>query len=523
MPLRVRLVAILLLLALAALAVTGSAAVALLRGQLVDKVDAQLTGVATAYTRLRPGASPPNLTRQLPTTLTVVLRLDNGVQYPLTRPLRDGATPDVDRLSANVVTQLGGRPTTVEATVGDIPWRVVALRVATPQDNGTLFVAQDLSDVQETLRQMTKVLVLTGLGVLSALAVVGGAVVRRAFRPLSQVESVASAIAAGDLSRRVPVHPTSTEVGRLAASLNAMLTQIEQAFAVRAASEQRMRRFVSDASHELRTPLATVRGYAELYRQGAVTDPEDVSTAMRRIETEATRMGGLVEDLLTLARVDEQRSEQRSPVDLTVIAADAVQDARALDRTREVTLTATHGQLRPAVVRGDEARLRQVVTNLVANALRHTPAGTPVELQVGVEAGTGVLMVRDRGPGIAPEHARQVFERFFRSDVSRQRAHGGGSGLGLAIVAAIVAAHGGQVGVTTTPGGGATFIVRLPLADGGNGLVGGVGDMGDVGEPDDDTDVDAALPVVDDDTTLGRQHPGAGATQTGAARPPARH
>jgi len=328
-------------------------------------------------------------------------------------------------------------------------------------------VAQSLDDVTDTTRQRGLVLLLVGLGVLLLLALIGGVVVRRAFRPLTEVEAVAGAIADGDLSRRVPVHPTSTEVGRLSASLNAMLAQIEQAFAVREASEERMRRFVSDASHELRTPLATVRGYAELYRQGAVTDPEDVTTAMRRIETEAARMGGLVEDLLTLARVDEQRAEdgdRRGPVDLTVLAADAVQDARALDPGRDVTLTGTQGPVQQAVVHGDEPRLRQVVTNLVANALRHTPPGTPVQLRVGVDDGTGVLVVSDRGPGIAPEHARQVFERFFRSDVSRQRGHGGGSGLGLAIVAAIVAAHDGQVGVSQTPGGGATFVLRLPLA-----------------------------------------------------------
>jgi two-component system OmpR family sensor kinase len=233
-----------------------------------------------------------------------------------------------------------------------------------------------------------------------------------------------------------------------------------------------MRRFVSDASHELRTPLATVRGYAELYRQGAVTDPADVAQAMRRIETEATRMAGLVDDLLTLARLDEQRPEQRAPVDLTVLAADAVQDARALAPGRSVTLTGSNGPIEPAVVLGDEPRLRQLVTNLVVNALRHTPDGTPIELLIGTDAGpnprSALLQVRDHGPGIAPEHARAVFERFFRSDASRQRGQGGGSGLGLAIVAAIVSAHGGQVGVTQTPGGGATFLVRLPLAPASN-------------------------------------------------------
>lgn len=485
LPLRVRLVAILLALSLAALAITGAVAVTLLRGQLTDKVDAQLVSLAKGV-GTPGGLGSPRSTSQLPATQYVAVRLDDGQTIPLAPRADDTAPiPDVSGVTPGFVTARGGAAFSEPAVEGGGEWRVVALRRQLNDGTTvTVVVAQSLNDVQDTLRDMTLVLVLVGSGVLIALAVIGGAVVRRAFRPLTEVEGVASAIADGDMSRRVPSHPTSTEVGRLSASLNAMLSQIEQAFAVREASEERMRRFVSDASHELRTPLATVRGYAELYRQGAVTEPEDVGTAMRRIETEATRMGGLVEDLLTLARVDEQRSEQRSPVDLTVIAADAVQDARALDPGRDVTLTGTHGPLRSAVVLGDESRLRQVVTNLVANALRHTPAGTPVELQVGVEGGTGVLMVCDRGHGIAPEHARQVFERFFRSDASRQRGYGGGSGLGLAIVAAIVAAHDGRVGVTETPGGGATFIVRLPL-------VAGADDAADVLDHADDDVPDA--------------------------------
>ncbi len=208
-----------------------------------------------------------------------------------------------------------------------------------------------------------------------------------------------------------------------------MLAQIERAFAAREASEERMRRFVADASHELRTPLAAVRGYAELYRQGAVSTPDDVASAMRRIEDEATRMGGLVEDLLMLARLDEQRPGRRSPVDLTVVAADVVQDARALDTSRTVSLVGRGGPVGPTVVLGDEAHLRQVVTNLVANALRHTPSGTPIELAVGPDDGYGVLEVRDHGQGIEPEQVHKVFERFFRADASRQRASGG-SGLG---------------------------------------------------------------------------------------------
>jgi len=236
---------------------------------------------------------------------------------------------------------------------------------------------------------------------------------------------------------------------------------------VREASEERMRQFVADASHELRTPLATVRGYAELYRQGAVREPEEVASAMGRIEGEARRMSGLVEDLLVLARLDGRRPMQLGAVDLTVLVGDAAQDARAIDPGRRITLTGLDGELAPTVVPGDEGKLRQVLANLVGNALNHTPPGSPVEVALGNRPAEGfaVVEVRDHGPGINPQEARRVFERFYRSDPSRSRGAGGGSGLGLAIVAAIVDAHRGRVGVAKTPGGGATFVVHLPTAN----------------------------------------------------------
>ena len=320
---------------------------------------------------------------------------------------------------------------------------------------------------------------------------------RRALRPLREIESTAAAIAAGDLSRRVPTAPASTEVGRLGDALNGMLAQIEEAFDARTQSEARMRRFVADASHELRTPLAAVRGYAELYRMGALTTPEQVTDTMRRIEGSSTRMGSLVEDLLALARLDEGRQARVGPVDLTVLAADAVSDLRALDPQRPVRLVTLGATAGPCVVQGDEARLRQVLANLVGNAVRHTPPGTPVEIAVGPgrrgpgvmdgtdgtgstggsggsggsgavdvtggPAGTAVLEVRDHGPGIPPEHAERVFERFYRVDPSRTR-DSGGSGLGMAIVAAIVESHGGTATVLQTPGGGATIRVELPTS-----------------------------------------------------------
>jgi two-component system OmpR family sensor kinase len=236
------------------------------------------------------------------------------------------------------------------------------------------------------------------------------------------------------------------------------------------ASEERMRRFAADASHELRTPLVTIRGFSELYRHGALSTPEDVATAMGRIESEAKRMGTMVDDLLLLARIDEQRPLQQKPADLLLIANDAVVDTQASDRGRAISLTGLDGRPPgPAPVLGDEAKLRQVVGNLVGNALRYTPEGTPIELAVGVRAsddGTrqSVIEVRDHGPGVPDEEAARIFERFYRADTSRTRETGG-SGLGLAIVAAIVGAHSGTVRVAKTDGGGATLVVSLPFLD----------------------------------------------------------
>jgi two-component system OmpR family sensor kinase len=464
LSLRDRLVAVLVVLALAALAVTGATAVALLRGELISKVDDQIVASERAFVggpQDAPDTSPAP--RGLPTSTFGIVIFDAGFTRLLGRQVGTSA-PDLDEVTPRAIEQHDGRPFTVDADGGSGRWRVVAVRVTDNHGlgDGTLVIGQSLAGVQDTVTRMAVLLVVVGLSVLVLVGLLGWLVVRQALRPLRRVEDVAGAIAAGDLTQRVPEHPTSTEVGRLSAALNEMLAQIERAFAAREASEERMRRFVADASHELRTPLAAVRGYAELYRQGAVSSPDDVASAMRRIEDEATRMGGLVDDLLMLARLDEQRPGRRSPVDLTVVAADAVQDARALDTSRTVSLVGRGAPVQPTVVLGDEAHLRQVVTNLVANALRHTPPGTPIELAVGPDAGYGVLEVRDHGQGIEPEQVHQVFERFFRADASRQRASGG-SGLGLAIVAAIVAAHHGQVGVSQTPGGGATFAVRVPV------------------------------------------------------------
>jgi two-component system OmpR family sensor kinase len=299
---------------------------------------------------------------------------------------------------------------------------------------------------------------LVAAGILLALAGVAWWVVRLGLRPLDRMGETAGAIAAGDLSRRVEPADEKTEVGRLGLSLNSMLGQIEGAFAERTASETRLRRFVADASHELRTPLTSIRGYAELFRRGASTRPDDLAKTMRRIEEAAARMGVLVDDLLLLARLDQGRPLEHGPVDLTRLVAAAVDDLRATSPERPVTYE-SDGAI---VVNGDEFRLRQVLANLLENARTHTPPSTPVEVRVAKSGDDAIIEVRDHGPGMSAEDAARAFERFWRSDPSRTRSSGG-AGLGLAIVAAIIEAHGGHAEVETAPAEGATFRVYIPL------------------------------------------------------------
>jgi two-component system OmpR family sensor kinase len=322
---------------------------------------------------------------------------------------------------------------------------------------GTTVVAVPLREADQTLNRLLLVEGLVIGGVLLALAVLAWFVVRLGLRPLERIANTAGAIAAGDLSRRVTPATERTEVGRLGLALNAMLARLERAFAERTASEERLRRFLADASHELRTPLASIRGYAELFRTGAARDEANREKAMRRIEEEGSRMGVLVDDLLTLARLEEPREPVRLDVDLARLARDAVEDARAMAPERSIDLSADH----PALVDGDPDQLRQVVANLVRNALVHTPAGTPVEVAVTREGAELVLEVRDHGPGLPVENPDQLFERFWRGEGGRRRGRGG-AGLGLAIVAGIAEAHGGTAEAGNAQGGGARFRVRLP-------------------------------------------------------------
>ncbi|HET6750326.1 MAG TPA: HAMP domain-containing sensor histidine kinase [Actinomycetes bacterium] len=337
-----------------------------------------------------------------------------------------------------------------------MPYRVQAGPVA--GGDLAVAVAVPLAGVFETLGRLLLVEALVGAVVLAALALLALRLVRVGLRPLDGIAATAGAIAAGDLSRRVrPAEPT-TEVGRLGLALNAMLGQIEAAFAERRASEARLRRFVADASHELRTPLTSIRGYAELFRRGAASRPEDLATTMRRIEEEAERMGVLVDELLLLARLDQGRPLEREPVDLAEVAAEAVEQARVIDPGRPLELDAPG----PVVVLGDRQRLSQVAANLLANVRMHTAAGTAARVAVAAAGGRALLEVADRGDGMAPEQAARVFERFYRTDPGRSRGKGG-AGLGLSIVAAIAQAHGGRAMVTSAPGEGASFRVELPL------------------------------------------------------------
>ncbi len=325
--------------------------------------------------------------------------------------------------------------------------------------SGVTVVAAPLTEVEATLQRLLVIEALVIGGVLLLLGFVAWAVVRVGLLPLDRMGHTAGAIAGGDLSHRVESVDPRTEVGRLGIALNAMLDRLEGAFRQREASEDRLRRFLADASHELRTPLASIRGYAELFRMGAARSPEDVEKAMRRIEDEAARMGVLVEDLLTLARLDEIAEAPHTSVDLAALAGDAVEDARAVAPERPIALSADAGR---AFVLGDAHQLRQVLGNLLRNALVHTPAGTPIEVDVGSAGGFVRVDVRDHGPGLPAGDPAALFERFWRAEGGRERGKAG-AGLGLAIVAAIVDAHGGTVSAADASGGGAVFSMVLPV------------------------------------------------------------
>jgi two-component system OmpR family sensor kinase len=459
-PLRARLVAIISLLLAAGLGIAAVVSTTVVSNFLVQQVDEELT-TASPSLRSTLTSLQRDATQWLPSDYYVVLDGENSAPTALGASVEERfGRPDLPEVTYDQAVESKGAQFTVPGTAnaaGSESWRVITLAATYPSgERVVVYVALPLVGMDKTISILTRTLILSGLGIVLLGGLTAWVLVERSLRSLRAVEHTAAQIAAGDLTLRVPEAPAGTEMGSLASSLNAMLTQIERAFAAQEASEVRMRQFVSDASHELRTPVATIRGYGELYRMGALDTTDKVDDTMLRIEDAARRMGTLVNDLLVLARLDEGRPIAREDVDLVALARDSVQDLHALDPTREVVLVplgadaeanGPEGQVPDKlVVEGDSDRLRQVITNLIGNVARHTPAGTPAEIALGVRRtdGVAVLEVRDR------------------ADSSRTR-ESGGSGLGMAIVAAIVGSHGGHVEVSDTPGGGLTVQVALPL------------------------------------------------------------
>ena len=519
--LRTKLITALLGLVIVALAAISVSSSWLLRSYLISQDDTQLQSVFDSIVS-NPGSFVPGQIYEVHGTNLLV-----GVEQPGI-PLSPsglqsgvpgwGGSPQAQSIPSVPTSTAwadghNGKLMTVSAQSGNNTWRVITEPISyqvttttgTEQVTGTLIVGVNLGDINATIGRLAAADLIVGAIIVGVLALVGAAVVRANLRPLVDIEETAEEIAEGHLNRRVPERDPRTEIGSLGRSLNIMLSQIEAAFHAREESEaaahqneERMRRFIADASHELRTPLTAIRGFAEYYRQrgGLVTHwdksaaapapadeagsdarymgggltPDDLDRIMHRVEKEAARMGLLVEDLLLLARLDQQRPLARKPIDLLSLAADAVHDARLLAPARTIDLSVQPGAA--FLVIGDDARLRQVIGNLMSNALTHTPDGSPIEVLIG--SGTldprvpdsppaVTLDVTDHGPGMTPEQAQRVFERFYRADQARTRTTGG-SGLGLAIVRALVTAHGGTASVRTAPGRGATFRIALPLA-----------------------------------------------------------
>jgi two-component system OmpR family sensor kinase len=502
-PLRIKLLAAVLALVFAALTLISVSSTFALRTYLLDRMDDELS-IATENLALQLRDFPLSrlanddaLTVGLPSEYMFAVRSATGVgvTFKSDKKLGENDMPPVYTSVDSITERAREQPYTVTSPNKRKHWRMM---IAQTEQGEYLYVGRNMSEIEAAVTRLIWIDALVGMGVLITLAAVGAAIVRTSLRPLVQIEQTAGAIAAGDLTRRVPdpepdAEIPQTELGRLSRALNTMLAQIEAAFTARAQSEtaarsaesaardaaeaaqfsearavrseEKMRQFVADASHELRTPLTTIRGYAELFRQGAVPDPGDVAKLIRRIEDEAARMGLLVEDLLLLARLDRERPIELAPVELPVLAVDAVQAAEAVAPDRTINLDIRDDAER-LIAYGDDARLRQVIGNLMTNALVHTPPDAAVTLSLYAESGNrAVVEIADTGPGLSPEQREHVFERFYRADEARTRhtdRAATGTGLGLAIVAAIVRAHHGTVELISEPGRGAIFRVILP-------------------------------------------------------------
>ena len=368
---------------------------------------------------------------------------------------------DPTRLKLGAITELPSADGTLEYRVLTLAGHIAGPVAPQPV---IAVLAAPMQGVENSVGVLTRTLVVVGLAVLALILIVGWFIIRRDLRPLEGMTTTAERISDGDLSQRVGVPDDGSEIGRLGNAFDTMLDQIQglfdsqhSALVAKERSERKLRQFVADASHELRTPLTAVRGYSELYRAGGLADDEAVGQAMARIGSESRRMAALVEDLLLLARLDQGRPLRHDQVPLSDLVNDALLDLRAVEPDRPIDATVQPD----VVVSGDEDRLRQVIGNLFTNVRVHTPPDAPVEVALSARNGSTSLRVADHGPGIDPAHVEHIFDRFYRADTARSRDRGG-SGLGLSIAASVVAAHGGEIDYTNTPGGGATFTLSLP-------------------------------------------------------------
>ena len=457
MTLRIRLIAAFTVLLLVVVAVVGVVAVRSTRRILIDQIDDRIVTVLNQAGRVdpqRPGRGPgagPGADRIL-----AELVVSPGGQIVRASPsgLEGDPDPLPDTHALLDLPERSARILTIPAVSGEFQYRAGVVRT----DGGfTVVFGQPLREVATATRAITRRLVLTGAIVLMIGAAAVWYTVRRGMRPIDHMIATASAIAAGDLTQRVPAANPESELGQLGTALNHMLGSLEGAFSAEARANEKLKQFVADASHELRTPLAAIAGYTELYRKGALIDPDEAANAVRRIEAESKRMKRLVDDLLLLARLDLAQTMDSGPVEVTSIARDAVADSLAIDPAHPITIVAPD----EVWVEGDGEKITQVVANLLANLRSHTQPETGAVLDVRREDGRAVIEVRDRGQGFPPDAIHHVFDRFYRADPSRSRKSGG-SGLGLAIVDAIARAHGGDVEAANNPEGGARITVRLP-------------------------------------------------------------